>query len=89
MDSDRKLLRQITPIRIQLLDKLEFPCSPPALQACLSFSCFQNGRVFLVINQHENAVRLCKTGYDLRFVLRHAPSEIIGDADIQYAVACI
>src|SRR5262249_12125546 len=87
--SDRKLLRQITPLWIQLLDKLEFPRSPPAFQARLSLARLRNGRVFLVINQHDNSMRLRETGHYLGFVLRNSPSEIIGDADIQYTAACI
>src|SRR5258705_13176501 len=82
-----ELIRQITPMRIELFDQLDFPGTPPALHRMLSRTGFENGIVRLEIDEHVDSVLPREAGNQLGFVLGDAPGQIVGDADIQGAVS--
>ena len=49
--SERKVGSEISPVRIQALDKLDLPGSSPAFETCFACAGFENGRILLEVNQ--------------------------------------
>ena len=57
-DLSRELTREIVPVRVNLIDQLEFPGAMPAFQAALSCTSFVDIRILLEVNELDDAVLL-------------------------------
>ena len=60
--SSSYLLGEISPFRIELINQLEFPGSPPLLQSTFARPRFNDGRVFFKINKPDDAILFRKSG---------------------------
>src|ERR1700674_1795789 len=80
---------EIAPIRIGLLDQGYLPFAAPALYCPLAGTRLNDGCEFLVMDQENYPIGLCKPRRQLGLVYRDPPGEVFGDADIQHAARTI
>src|SRR5262249_44972902 len=81
--SQGKVIGQVAPIRVELLDQLEFPCAAPTFECRLPCSRFQNRRILFVIYQQHQPVGAREPRHRLCPVLGETPDEIVGHAGVE------
>src|SRR5262249_23733023 len=74
---------------IEFLDQIEFPGAAPALQNALSVPRFENRRILLVVDEHDEPILARKARHDLSLVFREAAHKIIRYSDIEHATFAV
>jgi hypothetical protein len=82
-----KVVEQVAPFRITLLDKPQFPLSLPSFQTFLPRNCVLNVRESLEVHQLVHSVALGKARRFTAFMLVGSAQETIGDTRVKRTVS--